>query len=224
MSKSILMIVTSHNRIDDEHPTGIWFEEFSIPYSLFNNQGYRVTVASPLGGAAPVDPGSLEDIEATEQNEKAKNVLDETLKLTADLSASDYDALFFPGGHGTMFDLPDNRDVQRLIRDVDAAGKPVAAVCHGPCCFVNVVRENGTLFVIGREMTAFTDSEEKAVALDNKMPFLLESRLRELGANFKAAPDWSDNTIIDGNLITGQNPQSSGSAARALIDLLESKS
>ncbi len=222
MSKSVLMIVTSHDRIDADHPTGIWFEEFSVPYGLFRARGYDVTVASPRGGPAPIDPASLEEFSPTEANAAARAVLAETARLDSGFDPDDYDALFFPGGHGTMFDLPDNADVQRLIRRMDAAGKPVAAVCHGPCCFVNVVRENGTPFTIGRDMTAFTDSEEKAVGLDRKMPFLLETRLRGSGANFKPAADWADNTVVDGNLVTGQNPQSSGSAARAVIELLES--
>lgn len=221
MSNSILMIVTSHDKIDADHPTGIWFEEFSVPYNLFRKESFDVTVASPKGGQAPVDPGSLDDVEMTGENKAACAVLEKTLRLDSDFKAEDYDAVFFPGGHGTMFDLPENPDVQRLVRALDQAGKVLAAVCHGPCCFVNAVRESGSLFVTGREMTAFTDDEEKEVSLDDKMPFLLESRLRELGANFKKEDNWSDHTVVDGNLVTGQNPQSSKSAALAVIKLLQ---
>ena len=220
MSKRILMIVTSHSRIDDSHETGIWFEEFSVPYNRFLQQGYEVTVMSPAGGDAPLDANSLADYQATDDNEAAKLALKGLAALDDSVQASDYDAVFLPGGHGTMFDLPDNPHVQRLIESFNSAGKPVASVCHGPACLVNV-SSNGVSLVKGRKITAFTDNEERAVQLDKVMPFLLESRLRELGAEFMPADDWADNTIVDGNLITGQNPQSSGSAAEALVGLLE---
>ncbi len=220
MSKRILMIVTSHGHIDDDHQTGIWFEEFSVPYHKFLQQGYEVTVVSPAGGDAPLDANSLQDYQATEENESAKAALKALPALDESYQASDYDAVFFPGGHGTMFDLPDNPHVQRLIRDTYQAGKPLAAVCHGPACLVNVIVDNVSL-IKGKKITAFTDSEETAVQLDKLMPFMLESRLRELGAEFVPADDWMDNTVIDGNLVTGQNPQSSGSAADATIKLLQ---
>ncbi len=220
MSKRILMIVTSHGHIDDDHQTGIWFEEFSVPYHKFLQQGYEVTVVSPAGGDAPLDANSLQDYQATEENESAKAALKALPALDESYQASDYDAVFFPGGHGTMFDLPDNPHVQRLIRDTYQEGKPLAAVCHGPACLVNVIVDNVSL-IKGKKITAFTDSEETAVQLDKLMPFMLESRLRELGAEFVPADDWMDNTVIDGNLVTGQNPQSSGSAADATIKLLQ---
>ncbi|MCK5386629.1 MAG: type 1 glutamine amidotransferase domain-containing protein [Gammaproteobacteria bacterium] len=220
MSKRILMVVTSHSRIDDEHETGIWFDEFSVPYTKFINQGYQVNVVSPAGGDAPLDANSLQDYQATEDNEQAKKVLNGLPALDDSYQADDYDAVFFPGGHGTMFDLPDNPHVQRLIRDTYVAGKPLAAVCHGPACLVNVMADNVSL-IKGKKVTAFTDNEERAVQLDTLMPFMLEAKMRELGAEFIPADDWSDNTIVDGNLVTGQNPQSSGSAADAVITLLE---
>ena len=220
MSKHILMIVTSHDRINDEHQTGIWFEEFSVPYNKFLQQGYKVTVTSPSGGDAPLDANSLQDYQATEENENAKAALKSLPALDDSYQASDYDAVFFPGGHGTMFDLPDNPHIQRLIHDTYVAGKPLAAVCHGPACLVNVIADNVAL-IKGKKIAAFTDSEERAVQLDKLMPFMLETKLRELGAEFVPAEDWADNTVVDGNLITGQNPQSSGSAADAVIKLLE---
>jgi len=220
MPKHILLIVTSHSRIDDTHETGIWFEEFSVPYNKFLQQGYEVSVFSPAGGDAPLDANSLAEYQATEDNERAKQALKGLAALDDSVQASDYDAVFLPGGHGTMFDLPDNPHVQRLIEDFYTAGKPVASVCHGPACLVNVTSE-GVSLVKGRKVAAFTDSEERTVQLDQVMPFLLETRLRELGAEFVPADDWVDNTIVDGNLITGQNPQSSGSAAEAVIGLLE---
>ncbi|MDH5765319.1 MAG: type 1 glutamine amidotransferase domain-containing protein [Gammaproteobacteria bacterium] len=220
MSKHILMIVTSHSHIDDSHETGIWFEEFSVPFNRFLQQAYEVTVMSPAGGDAPLDANSLAEYQATEDNERAMQALKGLPALGDNVLASEYDAVFFPGGHGTMFDLPDNPHVQRLIHDFYNSDKPVASVCHGPACLVNV-NSNGASLVKGRKVTAFTDSEERAVQLDQLMPFLLESRLRELGAEFVPADDWADNTIVDGSLITGQNPQSSGSAAEAMVKMLE---
>jgi len=218
---SILIVVTSHNRIDDQHETtGLWFEEFAVPYRMFTSKGYTITVASPLGGEAPIDFRSLEGYNPCPENEQARATLRDTLQLDASFSAADYDAVFFPGGHGTMFDLPDNPEIQRLIGEFASQDKVIAAVCHGSACLVGAMLADGTALVKGRKLTAFTNSEEKAVALDTAMPFLLESRLRELGAEFVPAGDWSDNIVIDGKLVTGQNPQSSGSAAQAVIDLL----
>ncbi len=218
--KKVLMIVTSHGRIDESHPTGVWLEEFAIPYAMFRQAGYEITVASPKGGAAPVDPRSLENIGETAADEEARAALEETRKLDATFHSEDFDALFFPGGHGTMFDLPDNPEVQRLVVEFIEAGKVVAAVCHGPACLVGALLPDETPLVRGRRLTAFTDAEERAVELDQKMPFLLEDRLRALGARFVPAENWQDNVVVDGNLVTGQNPQSSASAARAVIELL----
>ncbi len=220
MAVCILMIVTSHSRINDEHSTGVWFEEFSVPYTKFIQHGYEVTVVSPAGGNAPLDANSLQNYESTADNEAAKAALLDLPVLDSSYQAADYDGLFFPGGHGTMFDLPDNTHVQRLIIDTLKVGNPVATVCHGPACLVNV-KIDGEPLVKGRKVTAFTNSEEEAVQLDSLMPFLLETRLRELGADFVAADDWVDNTVKDGMLITGQNPQSSGSAADTLIGMLD---
>ena len=219
MPKHILVIVTSHNRIDDDHSTGIWFEEFAVPYTLFVQQGYKVTVMSPAGGDAPVDANSLDGYQSTAANEKAMAELKNLPALNDSVRASDFDAVFFPGGHGTMYDLPDNPHVQRLIAECVMMDMPVAAVCHGPACLVKV-SVDGKSIVDGRKVTCFTNSEEQAVQLDKLMPFLLESRLRELGAIIVGADDWADNTVIDGKLVTGQNPQSSGSAAEAIITLL----
>ncbi len=218
--KSILMVVTSHPAIDSDHPTGLWFEEFSVPYTLFREQGYELTVASPLGGATPIDQRSLEDYQNTAENEAAKTALKDTQRLSAAISADDFCAIFFPGGHGTMFDLPENQEVQRLVCELHQAGKVVAAVCHGPACLVGARLPGGAPLVQGRRLTSFTDNEERAVELDQLMPFLLESRLTELGAEFQAAENWQDHVVVDGNLVTGQNPQSSASCANAVITLL----
>ena len=217
---NILIIVTSHDHIDAEHPTGLWFEEFAVPYAKFRAAGYDITVASPRGGDTPIDARSLEGYEPSVTDEAAKAALRETRKLDVDVQAQTYAAIFLPGGHGTMFDLPDNPQVQRLVREFAEADKVIASVCHGPACLVGVMLRDGTAFVKGRKVTAFTDSEERAVQLDKAMPFLLESRLRDQGAEFVPAADWADNIVVDGKLVTGQNPQSSGSAADAVIKLL----
>lgn len=217
--QSILMVVTSHDRIDTEHPTGLWFEEFSIPYGLFREQGYRITVASPRGGQVPIDPRSEPEDRDTPDVQAALRALSDTARLNA-VASQPYDAVFFPGGHGTMYDLPDNPEVSRLVGRLIDENKIVASVCHGPACFVGAQRKDGTSVVKGKRITAFTNAEESAVELDQVMPFLLESRLRDLGARFEAADNWADHVVVDGHLITGQNPQSSGSAAQQVIRLL----
>ncbi len=220
--KTILMIVTSHNQIDAEHPTGLWFEEFAVPYQLFREKGYGVTVASPKGGQTPIDPRSVPNAEQAETYAEALQALKETQPLSK-VNGEDYDAVFFPGGHGTMYDLP-SPEVAQIVNQFAEAQKVVAAVCHGPAALVEAKRSDGMPLVQGRQVTGFTNAEEQAVELDQLMPFLLESRLRELGAEFVAASNWSDNVIADGNLITGQNPQSSGSAAKAVIEALVASS
>lgn len=219
-TRSVLIVVTSHGAIDAGHATGLWFEEFAAPYALFRAQGYRITVASPKGGEAPIDPRSLDNYQATADNEAARAALKDTRALDGSVAASNFDAIFFPGGHGTMFDLPDNPDVHRLVSEFAQADKVLASVCHGPACLVGARLRDGTALVKGRRLTAFTDNEERAVELDRRMPFLLESRLRELGAEFVPADNWKDNVVVDGRLVTGQNPQSSTTAARAVIRLL----
>jgi len=217
----VLMIVTSHAQIDNENPTGLWLEEFAVPYNEFNARGIQVTVASIQGGAAPIDPRSLPNAEQTKTWLDAVTALKQTAAVSS-VVADNYDAVFLPGGHGTMFDLPNNATLQQLLSRFAADRKIIAAVCHGPAGFVNVVDDNNRSIVAGKTVTSFTDDEERAVSLDKKMPFLLESKLTSLGARFVAKPNWSDHVEQDGNLITGQNPQSSLSAARAVIAALQS--
>ncbi len=220
--KTILIIVTSHDQIDAEHPTGLWFEEFAVPYQLFRETGYVVTVASLKGGQTPIDPRSVPNAEQAEAQAEALQALKETQPLSS-VNSEDYDAVFFPGGHGTMYDLP-SPEVGRIVSQFAEAQKVVAAVCHGPAALVEAKRSDGMPLVQGHKVTGFTNAEEEAVELDKLMPFLLESRLRELGAEFVAASNWSDHVVVDGNLITGQNPQSSGSTAQAVIEVLVSSS
>ncbi len=216
--KRILMVVTSADKIDDTLETGLWQSEFAEPYTEFAASGYNVTVASIKGGSAPIDPRSLDD-ENQKQWADAIATLKSTVPIT-NVQADDFDAIFLPGGHGTMFDLPNNTDLQTRIRQFAETGKVIAAVCHGPAGLVGVTLTNGQPLVKGKRVTGFTNDEERAVKLDDKIPFLLEDRLRELGAEFIGLPLWSDHVVQDGTLITGQNPQSGISAAKAVINAL----
>jgi putative intracellular protease/amidase len=217
----ILMIVTGHSEIDAQHPTGLWYDEFAQPFAAFKEKGFDVTTASLRGGATPLDPRSLEGV--TPEN-SIMHALENTVSLQEAGDAYQYDALFLPGGHGTMFDLAKSQPLKALVSELDAQGKIVAAVCHGPAAFVDAIRaaEPRTL-VDGRRITCFTDAEERATKLDSLMPFLLASKLRAQGAQVVEGADWADHVEIDGNWITGQNPQSSGSAARAVIDALSAR-
>jgi len=217
----ILMIVTGHSQIDAEHPTGLWLEEYSVPWHAFREAGFDVVTVTPHGGKAPIDPRNLEGANA---NDPARKELEQTITLREAGDAEDYDAVFIPGGHGTMFDLATFDPLKTLLSEFDAQGKIIAAVCHGPAAFVDAIRtgEAETL-VAGKTITCFTDDEERAVKLDTLMPFLLESKLREQGANVVTAPNFTDHIELDGTWITGQNPQSSGSTAKAVIEALKTR-
>ena len=214
---SILMVVTSHDRIDADHATGLWLEEFAVPYELFREARYDVTVASTRGGAAPVDPRSREEQKRFQA--KTLAALETTVPL-AEVELADFAAVFFPGGHGTMYDLPEDPSVARTVSHFLGRGLPIALVCHGPAALVGAKGPDGKPVVAGRKVTGFTNDEERAVELDSKMPFLLETRLRELGGEFTGAANFSEHVIEDGNLITGQNPASSAAAARAVLGQL----
>lgn len=215
MSKHILMIVTSHDQINATRKTGLWFEEFAEPYRAFRQKGYQVTVASPKGGTAPIDPNSLPE----NPDPTLMAVIADTVRLE-NVTLTDCDAVFLPGGHGAMFDLPDAQ-VGRVIGAFADAGKVIGAVCHGPAGLVGAQRADGTPVVQGYRLTSFTNEEEAAAHLVDEMPFLLQTRLTELGAEFVASPMWNDHVVVDRNLVTGQNPQSSLSTAQAIIQLME---
>ncbi|WP_057915269.1 type 1 glutamine amidotransferase domain-containing protein [Peribacillus muralis] len=217
MKKHILMVVTTADKMNEGHETGLWLSEFGEAYVEFDKLGFEITVASPLGGQAPIDERSLQDV-PQEVLDTEKHLVN-TVKLD-EIDASQFDAIFLAGGHGTMFDLPDNEKLQNLIRQLYETNKVVAAVCHGPAGLVGVTLSNGTPLVAGKMVTSFTDEEEKETTLDRFMPFLLETRLRELGANFIAEVNWSNHLQVDGNLITGQNPQSTISVAQEVIKQL----
>jgi putative intracellular protease/amidase len=214
---TILVVVTSHDHVDAEHKTGLWFEEFAVPYKLFRDAGYDVSVASPKGGYAPIDPASLK--EGEEHDPAALAALKDTKSLDS-VTLSDYAAVFFPGGHGTMFDLPGSEAVQKAVAHFLEQDQPTAFVCHGPAALVGVTLSDGTAAVKGRNVTGFTNSEEAVAQMTEKMPFLLESKLKELGASFAGAADWAEHVVVDKNLITGQNPASSGKVAKAILDQL----
>jgi putative intracellular protease/amidase len=210
----VLIVVTSHSEIDPDHKTGLWFEEYSIPRRIFREAGFDIVTASPIGGEAPVDPRSLENVQP---DEDALAALAETETVQEAGTVDDYDAIFIPGGHGTMFDLAVDPHVKALLRDFDAEEKVIGAVCHGPAAFVGAKRDDGSYIVTGRRITAFTDSEERAVGLAPLMPFLLASKLRDETANVIEGADWADHVEVDDYIITGQNPQSSASTARAVV-------
>ncbi|WLR46417.1 type 1 glutamine amidotransferase domain-containing protein [Halobacillus litoralis] len=221
MSNHILMVVTTADKMNDELDTGLWLSEFGEAYVEFANKGYDITIASPKGGKAPVDDRSLEGGETPQEILDTAKYLEDTVKIDDVKDVSKFDAIFLPGGHGTMFDLPDNKKLHETIRDLYEADKVVAAVCHGPAGLVGVTLSDGSPIVKGQTVTAFTDEEERATTLDAHMPFLLETRLRELGADFVGEDNWTDHVQVSGHLITGQNPQSTISVAKAVINQLE---
>jgi putative intracellular protease/amidase len=225
----VLMVLTSHDKLGDTgQPTGFWLEEFAAPYYVLKDAGVEITVASPKGGAAPVDPKSDDPKSETPAMKRFRNdpeagrVLANTVKLST-VKADDYDAVFYPGGHGPLWDLAEDPASIALIERLYAAGKPVAAVCHGPSVLRRAKAPDGTPLVKGKAVTGFANSEEAAAGLTKVVPFLVEDALKANGARYSKAEDWADHAVVDGNLITGQNPASSESTARALLDQLEAK-
>jgi putative intracellular protease/amidase len=225
----VLMVVTSHDKLGDTgQKTGFWLEEFAAPYFVFKDAGIEVTVASPKGGQPPIDPKSDDPKSQTaaqtrfKGDEAARNVLARTHRLDG-VSARDFDAVFYPGGHGPLWDLAEDKASIGLIEAFYASGKPVAAVCHGPGVLRHAQFEGAPL-VRGKRVTGFTNSEEEAVQLTKVVPFLVEDELKRLGGRFERVADWQSLAIVDGLLVTGQNPASSEAAAKALLGLLQSRS
>ncbi|MGF9945238.1 type 1 glutamine amidotransferase domain-containing protein [Priestia megaterium] len=214
----IQMVVTNGHTMENGELAGIWLTEFSEAYLEFQKKGYEVVVASPKGGKSPVDPNSLTD-DVTDEDKEAGKLLENTKSL-ADVSSKDFAGMFVPGGHGTMFDFPDDTNLHRLLTEFAEDDKLIAAVCHGPAALVGGKLKNGEPIVKGKRITAFTDAEEKDTKLDKYMPFLLETKLRELGAEFIAKDNWTDHIEVDGNLLTGQNPQSTISLAKEFVRAL----
>ncbi|CAN7217411.1 type 1 glutamine amidotransferase domain-containing protein [Rhizobacter sp. LjRoot28] len=228
MSKKILMVLTSHDKLGDTgKKTGFWLEEFAAPYYVFVDAGMAVTLASPRGGQPPLDPKSDEPDAQTAATERfredktAQQALARTTPLDQ-VKAGDFDAVFYPGGHGPLWDLAEDRRSIDLIETFARQDWPVALVCHAPGVLRHVKGADGQPLVKGRRVTGFTNTEEAAVQLTDVVPFLVEDMLQGHGATFSRGADWSSYTVTDGRLVTGQNPASSEAAAHALIGLLGS--
>ena len=223
----ILIVLTSHDTLGNTgKPTGFWLEEFAAPYYVFSDAGATVTLASIQGGQPPIDPKSHDESAQTEatlrfqKDTAAQKNLAQTLAI-ADTNASDYDAIFLAGGHGTMWDFPNSSALISLIETFDQDKKAIAAVCHAPAGLVAVKTASGEPLVQGKRVTAFSNSEEKAVELEEVVPFLPETRLQELGGLYASGDDWTAFIQQDGHLITGQNPASSEPAAEAVLKFLQ---
>ena len=219
----ILMVMTSHAALGDTgNKTGLWLEEFAAPYYVFKEAGATVTLASPKGGNPPVDPNSVQPdalTPATErfnQDPQAQAQFANTQPLK-DICATEFDGVFYPGGHGPLWDLAEDADSISLIHAMLSANKPVAAVCHAPGVLRHVKQADGLSWVKGKRVTGFSNSEEAAVELTDIVPFLVEDMLKEQGGDYHKTQDWQSHVEKDGNLITGQNPASSAATAQALL-------
>ena len=224
---NILMVLTSHDQLGDTgKKTGFWLEEFAAPYYTLKEAGAKLTVVSPKGGQPPLDPKSDEPDAQTaatarfQADPQAQAALANTGKL-ADVSAGDFDAVFYPGGHGPLWDLAEDRASIAMIEAMIAAGKPVAAVCHAPGVLRHVNGPDGKPLVNSKKVTGFTNTEEEAVGLTKVVPFLVEDMLKEKGGMYSKLGDWQPYAVTDGLLVTGQNPASSEVAAEQLLKLLK---
>ena len=224
----ILIVLTSHDTLGNTgRKTGFWLEELAAPYYVFKEAGAQLTLASPKGGQPPLDPKSNDTAFQTDETKRfeadaeAKAALANTVPLNS-VSYEQYDAVFYPGGHGPLWDLAEDKHSIALIENTLNAGKPVALVCHAPGVLRHAKKPDGSPLVAGKKVTGFTNTEEEAVGLTHVVPFLVEDELVKHGGSFSKVADWQPYSIRDGLLITGQNPASSASAARALIALLAS--
>ena len=222
----ILMVLTSHDKLGDTgNKTGFWLEEFAAPYYVFKDAGAEVTLASPKGGQPPLDPSSDAEDAQTEATKRFKSdaAAQKDLANTAvlsEVSAADFDAVFYPGGHGPLWDLAEDADSRALIEAFHKAVRPVGAVCHAPAVFRHTKGADGQPLVSGKKVTGFTNSEEEGVGLRDVVPFLVEDMLKASGAEYRKGADWESFVLVDGKLVTGQNPASSEDAARKLLALL----
>lgn len=231
-NKKILFVLTSADKFTQGSvkgkPTGYYLPELAHPYYVVTSAGYTITMASPQGGAAPLDPSSVEafkdDAECTKflNDSEAQQAVKNTVPLISINNITGYDAVFYVGGHGPCFDLWDDVNSIDLIQKFVASEKPVSAVCHGPVVFTKVKAADGTTpFVKGRRVTCFTDEEERQAKLEDAVPFLVETKLRDLGATFESADAaWGEHVVRDGHLITGQNPASAAKTARVLLEAI----
>lgn len=222
----ILMVLTSHDQLGDTgKKTGFWLEEFAAPYYVFKDAGAEVTLASPEGGQPPLDPSSDAKNAQTEATKRfkgdaaAQNDLANTAVLSG-ISANGFDAIFYPGGHGPLWDLAEDADSKKLIEAFAADNRPIGAVCHAPAVFKHTKSADGKPLVSGKNVTGFTNTEEEGVGLTKVVPFLVENMLTENGGYYQRGKDWESFVVTDGKLVTGQNPASSEAAARKLLTLL----
>lgn len=222
----ILMVLTSHDQLGDTgKKTGFWLEEFAAPYYVFKDAGADITLASPKGGQPPLDPGSDTDDAQTEatarfkSDEEANNALART-EVLSKIKAEGFDAVFYPGGHGPLWDLAEDSDSTRLIEAFAHSDRPVGAVCHAPAVLKHPKGADGKPLVSGKTVTGFTNTEEEGVGLTDVVPFLVEDMLKANGGTYEKGADWASFVVVDGKLVTGQNPASSEEAARKLLALL----
>ena len=226
MAHNILMVLTSHDQLGDTgKKTGFWLEEFAAPYYVFKDAGAQITLASPRGGQPPLDPKSDDANAQTDATRRfkadaeAQKQLASTVPLSS-VKAEDFDAVFYPGGHGPLWDLAEDVQSIALIEKTFAAGKPLALVCHAPGVLRHTKAPDGSPLVQGKKVTGFTNSEEDAVQLTKIVPFLVEDMLKANGGVYSKGPDWAPYVLTDGTLVTGQNPASSEQGAHALLKLL----
>jgi putative intracellular protease/amidase len=223
----VLFVLTSHDQLGNTgKKTGFWIEEFATPYYFFTDKNIEVTIATPKGGQAPIDPksnGPSFQTDATKRyysDATAQKILSSTVKVSS-VSQKNFDAIFYPGGHGPMWDLADDKNSIALIKSFYTHNKPIAFVCHGPAALVNVKLNSGEYLIAGKNLTGFCNTEEEAVQLTKVVPFSLEDKLKSRGAIYKKAADWSSYVLEDGLLLTGQNPQSSNEVAQKLFDKIK---
>lgn len=219
MKKKVLIVVTNVNTMGKDHPTGLWLEEFAVPYLALLEAGYEVTVASPRGGKTPLDPNSVQSGILPQWQAAAKRL--EATEVLSALDRNAYAGVILPGGHGPMFDLASDETLASLLTEFMEQNKLVAAVCHGPAALVKACFADGSSILAGRRVTGFSNDEEYAVQLEKLVPFLLEDKLQALGAVYSRQDLWQEYVVTDGNLITGQNPQSSPLFATAVVDYLD---
>lgn len=224
--KKVLFVLTSHEDLGNTgHKTGFWIEEFATPYYLLKDKGVEITLVSPKGGQPPIDPKSNESdfqTPATErfnQDKETQEILSKTVKLET-VNPMDYDGVFYPGGHGPLWDLAEDKSSIDLIEGFYNNNKPIAAVCHAPAIFKNTKNTDGTPLVKGKKVTGFTNGEEEAVQLTSVVPFLVEDMLKNNGGIYSKKEDWNSYAVEDGLLITGQNPASSELVAELLFEKL----
>ena len=222
----ILMVLTSHDQLGDTgKKTGFWLEEFAAPYYVFKDAGANIVLTSPKGGQPPLDPSSDAEDAQTEATQRFKSDPQAQTELAttavlSSISADGFDAIFYPGGHGPLWDLAEDKESIALLEAFAAQNSPIGAVCHAPAVFKHPKRKDGAPLVSGKNVTGFTNTEEEAVGLSEVVPFLVEDMLQSNGATYKKGEDWGSFVVVDGQLVTGQNPASSEQAARSLLALL----